>query len=566
VLSATPRPCHASALALLLLLPACGPRATEGTGTPAPAATSADISPGDLRARLEAYAHDSMLGRRSGEPGGIKATDYLAAEARRLGLEPAGENGTYFQTLPMVLRHLAPDARIDAGGTSFRAWDDFIPRDQGKGARPIDGRPSVYGGRWTERGESLIPAADAAGRVVVITVAPAADGTPAGTVNRAVTTARFAQAAGIVVVTLDAMGQSDRFDIREPAAQLVTDRPAPETPAFLYATTRLAEAILGAPLEGMAAGTPGDTVRGRVPFVDTPAPHPARNVVARLPGSDPALRGELVAIGAHHDHEGISPLPEDHDSLRTFNRVMRPEGANSTAGKPTPEQAARIRRELDSLRRLRPARVDSVLNGADDDGSGTVAVLEIAERLARGPVKPRRSVLFVWHAAEELSLLGSDWFTREPTVPRDSIVAELNIDMIGRGMPGDLAGGGPGYLQLIGSRRLSTELGDLVERVNREGGHGFRFDYSYDADGHPSNFYCRSDHANYARYGIPVTFFSTGSHRDYHQLTDEAQYISYDKLASVTRLIADVTMAVADLDHRPVVDKPKPDPGAPCRQ
>ena len=109
-------------------------------------------------------------------------------------------------------------------------------------------------------------------------------------------------------------------------------------------------------------------------------------------------------------------------------------------------------------------------------------------------------------------------------------------------------------------------LGDLVERVNREGSHGFEFDYSYDADGHPSNFYCRSDHANYARYGIPVTFFSTGSHTDYHQLTDETQYIDYEKLARVTRFIADVTVAVGDMDRRPAVDKGKPDPQAPCRQ
>jgi hypothetical protein len=291
-----------------------------------------------------------------------------------------------------------------------------------------------------------------------------------------------------------------------------------------------------------------------------------RNVVARLPGSDPALRGQLVAIGAHHDHDGIAELAEEHDSLRAFNRVMRPEGANSTPGEPTAEQAGRIRRVLDSLRAARAPRVDSVLNGADDDGSGTVAVLEIAEQLARGAEQPRRSVLFVWHAAEELSLLGSEFFTREPTVPRDSIVAMLNIDMIGRGMASDLKAGGPGYLQLIGSRRLSSELGDLVERANTEGRHGFAFDYSYDADGHPSNFYCRSDHANYARYGIPVTFFSTGSHLDYHQLTDEVEYIDFDKLRRVTSFIADVTMAVGNVERRPVVDKPKPDPAAPCKQ
>jgi hypothetical protein len=547
----------------LLSLTACGSGGPPDTSA-APAGTSAEITQADLRARLTAYSHDSMLGRRSGTLGGIKATYYLAAEARRRGLEPAGEDGTYFQTVPMVLRNLDPAASLTAGGTTFKAWGDLVPRDQGKGTRPVDGAVSVYGGVWDDTTRPLLPLEQAAGKRVVSAGAPTAAGTPAGTVVRNTVTERFRTAAGIVVATLDHIGHTERLTLQETGAQLATGN-GPEVPAFMYATTRAAETILGAPLAGLTPGTPGRVVRGQVGFVDSPAPHPVRNVVARLPGSDPALRGQLVAIGAHHDHDGIAGVAEEHDSLRAFNRVMRPEGANSTPGAPTAEQAGRIERGLDSLRAARGARVDSVLNGADDDGSGTVAVLELAEKLAPAP-EPRRSVLFVWHAAEELSLLGSDFFTREPTVPRDSIVAQLNIDMIGRGMASDLKGGGPGYIQLIGSRRLSTDLGDAVERVNTEGKHGFVFDYRYDGDGHPSNFYCRSDHANYARWGIPVTFFSTGSHLDYHQLTDEAQYIDYDKLTRVTAFIADVAMEVGDMDRRPVVDKPKPDPAAPCRQ
>ncbi|MEP7175291.1 MAG: M28 family peptidase, partial [Gemmatimonadales bacterium] len=121
-------------------------------------------------------------------------------------------------------------------------------------------------------------------------------------------------------------------------------------------------------------------------------------------------------------------------------------------------------------------------------------------------------------------------------------------------------------VQLIGSRRLSTELGDLVERVNTEGEHHLTFDYAWDADGHPSSSYCRSDHYMYARFGIPVTFFTTGNHLDYHQLTDEPQYIDYPKMARVASFIADVATQVANLDHRLTVDKPKPDPEAPCKQ
>jgi Zn-dependent M28 family amino/carboxypeptidase len=151
-------------------------------------------------------------------------------------------------------------------------------------------------------------------------------------------------------------------------------------------------------------------------------------------------------------------------------------------------------------------------------------------------------------------------------VPRDSIVAQINLDMVGRGGTGDVEGGGPGYLQVIGSRRLSTELGDLVESVNEAGGFGFEFDYQYDADGHPQMFYCRSDHYEYARYGIPIVFFTTGSHMDYHQVTDEARYIDYEKMARVARFVYQLALTVADLDHRVVVDKPKPDPDADCVQ
>jgi hypothetical protein len=405
---------------------------------------------------------------------------------------------------------------------------------------------------------------------------PPEDGVPAGSVNRAQTTQRFGTAAGIVVATLDGVGPSDRIDLEDAGAQLAGgssngssssgSHAAPETPTFLYGSTRFAEALMGGPLAGMQPGTEGRTVSGTVRFVDTPTEYPARNVVAILRGSDSTLRGQMVAIGAHNDHDGIFPEALDHDSLRAFNRVMRPEGANSTPGKPTAEQAARIRAILDSLRQERKPRRDSVLNGADDDGSGSVAVLEIAQELANRPERPKRSILFVWHTAEEMGLLGSDYFTRHPTVARDSIVAQLNVDMIGRGSATDRPDGGPGYMQMIGSRRLSTELGDLIDRVNAEGGYGLKFDYTYDADGHPDNYYCRSDHYMYARFGIPIAFFTTGSHLDYHQLTDEPQYIDYDKMARVASLIDDVARTVADLDHRIVVDKPKPDPEGVCKQ
>jgi Zn-dependent M28 family amino/carboxypeptidase len=256
--------------------------------------------------------------------------------------------------------------------------------------------------------------------------------------------------------------------------------------------------------------------------------------------------------------------------------VARPQGADSPSGVTlTAEQTARIRTLIDSLHQAHGVRLDSIYNGADDDGSGTVSVLEIAEALSAAKVKPKRSILFVWHTGEEAGLYGSQFFTDHPTVPRDSIVAQLNMDMVGRGAASDITGeskeggllhGGSGYVQLVGSRRLSTELGDLIEDVNKTNKLGFNFDYAIDANGHPQRIYCRSDHYEYARYGIPVVFFTTGGHADYHQVTDEPEYIDYGRMAKVATLVHDAALRIADLDHRIVVDKPKPDPTGRCVQ
>ena len=364
------------------------------------------ISARDLQGRLAAFSHDSMMGREAGTIWDTKATDYVAAEFAKLGLEPAGENGTYFQSVPNIV-------------------------------------------------------------------------------------------------------------VRDTSAE-----------------------------------------RGV-----------ARNVVAIVRGTDPALRGEYVSITAHNDHVGYIHRPVDHDSLRAFNIVIRPMGADSRPHVPSLEETARIRAILDSLRNVHPPRLDSIYNGADDDGSGTIALIEIAQAMARGSVKPRRSILFVSHTAEEKGLLGSEWYTDHATVPIDSIVAEFDLDMVGRGAARDIKGGGPTYLEVVGSRRLSKEFGDWLETVNAKEPVPFVFNYEYDAPGHPEQYYCRADHYNYARYGIPSVSLSRGGHMDYHQLTDEAQYIDYPDYARLTRMVFDAAIFVANADHRPRLDVPKPtNPHIPCKQ
>jgi hypothetical protein len=380
-----------------------------------------------------------------------------------------------------------------------------------------------------------------------------------------VTWERYGDAAGLAFATLDLTSpglrgffQSTRMEMRHDAAD------GPRVPPAVIVTRAAAERLLGGPIAGRQVGAQGGTASGSFAFFSRPGEFPSRNVIAVIPGTDPVLRGEYVAIGAHSDHVGTSEVALDHDSLLVFNRLLRAEGADQEPEAMTPDAQAELRRQLAARRAAGPARLDSIFNGADDDASGTAGLLEMAQHLLAN--RPRRSVLLVWHTAEESGMIGSEYFTDHPTVPRESIVAQLNVDMIGRGGAGDVRNGGPAYLELVGSRRLSTQMGDLVEEVNRAGGFGFRFDYTMDAPGHPQQIYCRSDHASYARYGIPVTFFTTGGHSDYHMLTDEPQYVDFEKLANTSRLIAAVAREIGNRDARLVVDKSVLGPDVPCQQ
>jgi len=365
----------------------------------------------------------------------------------------------------------------------------------------------------------------------------------------------------------------------ESLARLREGRPVSDTTRnptaipLVWLSRRGARTLLGGDPTTLSPGfAPAGTVSGQYDFPRKPVQFQARNVVGILRGSDPALRNEYVSLSAHHDHVGFDRSPVDHDSLRAFNRVVRPMGADSPMRPATEDETVRVRSMLDSLRKIRPPRPDSIRNGADDDGSGTVAILEIAESFARGPDKPRRSILFISHTGEEAGLLGSRWYSDHATVPIDSIVGEIDEDMIGRGTASDFPRGGTGagsatYLEVIGAKRISREFGELLEAANARQPVPFVFDYTYDAPGHPLQYYCRADHYMYARYGIPSVAFSRGEHLDYHQVTDEAQYISYPDLARVAQMVHDGALAVANAPERPKRDVPKPtDPNAPCRQ
>src|SRR5207302_6596863 len=196
--------------------------------------------------------------------------------------------------------------------------------------------------------------------------------------------------------------------------------------------------------------------------------------------------------------------------------------------------------------------------GADDDGSGTVALMAIARAFAEGP-RPKRSLLFVWHAGEERGLLGSRYFADYPTVPLEKIVTQLNIDMIGRNRDDKTSESNTVYL--VGSDRISSELHDLNRAANGDLPKPLKLDYEMNDPSDLEQVYYRSDHYSYAAKGIPIIFFTTGLHADYHANTDEVSKIEFDKLARITQLVYETGVRVANLDHAPVRDNKGPRAG-----
>ena len=541
-----------------------------------PGPTGPDITTGDLSTRLYIVSDDSMEGREAATRGGRSAEEYLAAEARRIGLTPAGDGGTYFQQIPLVIRSQDTTGTLSVEGVSLRAGQDILllPRlglQIFLGGQPYGGTfsgraiPIVFGGRVGEAG--MIDSAETRGKFVIFLAPAGPNGGPLFQFWRRDNLARYHNAAAVGVVTLDGGAPGFFTQPREVYADSTSAWPG-ELTAFSL-SSRAAEVMMGSPLSGLAVGTSGKRVSGTVRFRDRPTDVPARNVIAVLPGRDPLLRHQYVAIGSHSDHIGMEDRPLEHDSIRVFNRIVRPRGADDPPRDPTAEEMIRVRVALDSVRRIRPPRPDSINNGADDDGSGSVLALEIAEALAGLPAaeRPRRSVLFIWHTAEEKGLYGSQYFAEHPTVPRDSIVAMINMDQMGRGYASDNPPAGLHALEVIGPRRRSTQLGEIADEVNRRIEHNFTLSSAFDRPGEPTQAWCRSDHFEYARFGTPVIFFVAAAwYLDYHMVSDEPQYIDYDRLAGIGRYIRDVTRMLTDRNHRPVLDQPAPDPNAICRQ
>ncbi len=569
----------------------------EGPRTWAPRPTVAAITANDLRTRLYQFADDSMQGRRIGEKGNAKGTEYIAREFKRFGLKPAGDSGTYFQSLPFGPTQFDSSASsLQISGSALAAKRDWIPTaptaQNGFGGRAdVIGVPAVFAGTWGDTAV-MLDAEAFTGKVAVFMAAPgagasggvrgpasfvscadvpdkfgvnailAADKIAASTPARSVAPAnavaardpraRRAGAVAVLVIGLDDMTPATlnaAFEGRNgmrPTTALNADAPAGAT-----ISRKAAEQLFGKPIDQVTVGTVGQPITASWNHSWRPAAYAARNVIAVLPGSDPTLKEEYVLVGAHNDHVGINTTVVDHDSLRATNFVTRRQGNNDPSCIPTADQQVKINALIAKARAARPPRKDSIMNGADDDGSGSMVLLELAEQFAKE--KPARSLIFVSHQGEEGGLLGSRWFVDNPTIPLEKVVAAHNMDMVGKGRVDQVKFGGPNSVQMLGARRLSRDFGDIIDSVNANSPEPMAIDKSWDIPANPLNRFCRSDQVNYVRKNIPVVYMSLGYGPDYHMQSDEPQYIDYDHAARLGRFVHDVMTAVANRKEKPAI-------------
>ena len=561
-----------------------GPGARPGQGSGGPA-----IQASALKEWLTYLASDELQGRQVYTEGLGLAAAYIADHLKEWGLKPLGDDGSYFQTVKVVgvktTSRSAVTVEVNGQSRTFKDGEGItFPRSMG-GKQTVTSNDIVFAGYGLQ-----IPAAkiddyatvDPKGKVVIWLGSsgpknvgpesrrllfarprlaidkgaaavigpptfglfggrgrggqtPPAEGSPSpssgqGRGGQPAGSGRGAAAQDVDFTT------AQRYDARVTPALSAQD----DFFEFLFSASDMKYSELK-DLVAKQEPLPTFALKGVKLTVDVDADYTVantrltRNVVGVVEGTDSKLRGTYVAFGAHYDHIGYQQAAPGAGGGRGGGGTAAGGCVGQTRPTPRPD--------------------DVVNNGADDDGSGTVALMGLARAFALGQ-RPKRSLLFVWHTAEEGGLLGSRYNADYPVVPLDSIVATLNIDMVGRNRCDDPAEANKVYL--VGSDRISTELHNLSEDANASLAKPMTLDYELNDPADPESIYTRSDHYSYASKGIPIIFYTTGLHRDYHYLTDEVDKIEFDKLAHITQLVYATGQRVANLSHVPVRDNKGP--------
>lgn len=489
------------------------------------------LGPEALRVWLTVISSDEFGGREVFTPGLDKAAAYIADRLHEAGVRPAGDDGTYVQKVYVQnvqsINQSSMTVEVHGVSRQFHNGEDvFFPPDVGE-KRVLSLEGVEFAGYGLNLGQAYNDYADreVKGKAVLWMgrVPPvAAQGLPAARLLENRNSMAIDEMGAAVSISpaeggrLGASGRvtssfvtSQRLDLPKPPAVTVSD----EVLEFMLSGSNLSLAELrqtarrGDPLPAASLTNVRLTfnIDAEYHVTDT---RTTQNVVGIVDGSDPQLKDTFVAFGAHYDHLGTD------------------ESISATSA------------------------VDRIHNGADDDGSGSATLIGLANVFVNQP--PRRSLLFAWHAGEERGLWGSQYLADHPPVPIDNIVAQLNIDMIGRNR--DDRDSEENTVYAIGADRISTELHNVLIDADAALSPPLNINFEMNDGSDPERIYFRSDHFSYAAKGIPIIFFFTGLHPDYHQVTDSVEKIHFQKMARVARLAYETGKRLANMDHVPVRD------------
>jgi len=474
------------------------------------------ITPAELKENLSILASDALEGRKTGTRGQKMAAAFISNYFQEVGLS-APVNGSNY--MPVELYSVTPaDIYVKTGTSHYSNFSEIIYY----GSADSNGEIStdiVFAGKGSEADYANIVVKDKA-------VAIQSDALSLSIMSRLRKVVTLAREKGAKMVFVIPASSPDEFKLFAgqmkgflSGGNLSLSKPDPTSPnkGIFFLNKAAAEKVFNttvAKLTAAAAADPAKKSLGKV----TPGKISyqvamllktvkSENILGVLEGTD--KKDEVVVITSHYDHIGKN------------------DGATG----------------------------DQINNGADDDGSGTVSVLQMAKAFAQAKKEgngPRRSILFMTVTGEEQGLFGSEYYSEHPIFPLDKTVVDINIDMIGRRDPEHK--GKPDYVYVIGSDKLSSELHEINERNNKTYVK-LDFDYLYNDENHPTNLYKRSDHWNFAKKGIPIIFFFDGIHEDYHQVSDEVDKIEFDLLAKRAKAAFYTAWEVANRDNRLVVDK-----------